>query len=358
MTVSTLTSQMPLYSGNGTATEFAYTFRILDYDHLVVTQIDAEGSETDLALDTDFTATGVRDSGGGTVTLGTALPTGEQLLIRRIVPITQLTDYRNQGRFFPETHEDTDDISRMIDQQQQEQIDRALQLSATTDGINTVLPEPSSLDLIGWNEAADALINVPREDLVTTELFADFKFDKFTADGVQVDFLLSASPGVIANMDVSIDGVTQVPVDDYSLTARVMTCTAAPPADSVVLVRYGTSLPAVEPETGTGRATLITDSTTARTLSAIDAFAYIQFTNASAKTYTFASSAMLAMFNADLDEILVRNDGAGNLTLVAGSGITLKADYLGTLVVPQDGTVAIKIVSTTTAHVMGATVAA
>lgn len=70
--------------------------------------------------------------------------------------------------------------------------------------------------------------------------------DKFTANGTQTDFTLSASPATVNSLDVSIDGVTQVPGDDYTLggsETKTLTFTTAPPAAAVVLAKYQQTLP-------------------------------------------------------------------------------------------------------------------
>lgn len=164
-------------------------------------------------------------------------------------------------------------------------------------------------------------------------------------------------------LDNNIDGTEIIPIihpgetTGYKITTQQIIDTAVDAAVDAVVI------PAPDPDLVTSvngkigdvltDATLITDATTARTLSALDARSYIRFTNAGAKTYTFTAASMIAVNT----EILVRNVGAGDLTLV-GSGVTLNADVGGTLVVPQNGTVAIKIIGATEADVMGATVAA
>ena len=126
------------YTGNGATATYSYTFRIFDEADLVVTVKDTSDVETTLTLTTDYTVTGVGADGGGNVVLVDAsqawldgdgdLLTGYTITIRRVVDLFQETDIRNQGEFFPETHEDAFDYGRMVDQQQQDEIDRCLQL--------------------------------------------------------------------------------------------------------------------------------------------------------------------------------------------------------------------------------------
>jgi len=69
-----------------------------------------------LSLNSDFSVTGAGDEKGGTVSLTpqTAAPTSVQRLkITRIVDILQLTDLRNQGKFYAEIHEDAFDLLKM-----------------------------------------------------------------------------------------------------------------------------------------------------------------------------------------------------------------------------------------------------
>ena len=129
------------YVGNGNVDTYAYSFRIFDETDLLVTVRNTSDVETTLVLTTDYTVTGVGDAGGGNVVLvnsgqawldgGGDLLTNYALTIRRVRPLTQTTDIRNQGSFFPETHEDSFDHSIMIDQQLDEAIDRAVKLPET-----------------------------------------------------------------------------------------------------------------------------------------------------------------------------------------------------------------------------------
>lgn len=142
MTVASTSNRVD-YTGNGSTTVFSFSFRIFDNADLVVTKADADGVETTLVLDTDYTVTGAGSYSGGSITLGTALTSGYALTIQRVLDITQETDLRNQGQFFAETHEDVFDRMVMITQQLQEQIDRAAKLPVT----NTTDAEELTADI-------------------------------------------------------------------------------------------------------------------------------------------------------------------------------------------------------------------
>jgi len=105
------------YYPNGVTTQFPVDFRFIDKTDLVVTRINAEGTETTLTLDIDYTVSGGGSASGGSVqTIGAPL-TGGSLTITREIDPNQLTDLRNQGDFFAEVHEDVFDKLTMLIQQ-------------------------------------------------------------------------------------------------------------------------------------------------------------------------------------------------------------------------------------------------
>ncbi|MEH4965221.1 right-handed parallel beta-helix repeat-containing protein [Escherichia coli] len=116
MTVSTEVDHND-YTGNGVTTSFPYTFRIFQKSDLVVQVVDLDENIITLMLDTDYTITGAGGFTGGNVVLTSALANGYQISISRVLPVTQETDLRNQGKFFAEVHEDAFDKLTMLIQQ-------------------------------------------------------------------------------------------------------------------------------------------------------------------------------------------------------------------------------------------------
>ncbi|WP_234015561.1 hypothetical protein [Cronobacter malonaticus] len=116
MTVSTEVDHND-YTGNGATTNFDYTFRVFKKTDLVVSVLDLDNNLTELILDTDYTVTGAGGYNGGKVILSAPLANGWKISISRDVPLTQETDLRNQGSFFPEVHEDAFDKLTMLIQQ-------------------------------------------------------------------------------------------------------------------------------------------------------------------------------------------------------------------------------------------------
>ncbi|PQY42496.1 hypothetical protein [Cronobacter sakazakii] len=116
MTVSTEVDHND-YTGNGTTTNFDYNFRVFKRTDLVVSVLDLDNNLTVLTLDTDYTVTGAGGYNGGKVILSAPLGNGWKISISRNLPLTQDTDLRNQGSFFPEVHEDAFDKLTMLIQQ-------------------------------------------------------------------------------------------------------------------------------------------------------------------------------------------------------------------------------------------------
>ncbi|HGV3502103.1 TPA: hypothetical protein ACLLFU_001635 [Providencia stuartii] len=114
MTVSTEISSNE-YTGNGVTTDFDYKFRIFKANQLSVITSDADGDNVvTLRLGTDYTVTGANKSAGGKVILTKPLANGHKISIARDIPITQETSFRNQSKFFAETHENAFDYLTMI----------------------------------------------------------------------------------------------------------------------------------------------------------------------------------------------------------------------------------------------------
>ena len=132
MTISSTTVKNS-YSGNGSTTAFAYTFKIFANTDLQVIIRSSTGTETVKTLTTHYTVSGVGDASGGNVTFtsGNIPASGETVVIRRAVPQTQAIDYIANDPFPAESHEEGLDRATMTLQQVQEELDRAIKLSRT-----------------------------------------------------------------------------------------------------------------------------------------------------------------------------------------------------------------------------------
>lgn len=251
MTVPTTTNKV-IATGNGVATIFPFTFGTLPSGDLVVTLYDLDGIAIPQAEDTNYTVQGKGEEDGGSVTFVVPPTNGYTVLIQRILPYTQPTDYKNQGSFYPRTHERSFDRSTMQIQQLQEETGRTIKLPPQVDGVSTTLPVPTPNTLFGWDAEGDAITNFPLSVIATNIAYGDKQYQTFTGTGAQVNFILSQDPASLGNLDISIDGVTQVPVVDYTYTGTTLTFTTAPANGAVILVRYDIAVPV-----GTGLASAI-----------------------------------------------------------------------------------------------------
>lgn len=166
MTVQTTTNTIE-YAMNGVAVNFAFTYRAL-----IATPEDIKAQVTDTTTDitTDLIYNDAGSDGysvevdsdgvGGSITVNDARSSDYELLIYRETEIIQESDYNDYNQFPAQTLEVNLDKLTIIDQQQQEEIDRAIKLAlGAATGISVELPSPVATNLLGWNATEDAIIN-------------------------------------------------------------------------------------------------------------------------------------------------------------------------------------------------------
>jgi len=130
MTVSSTTTKVS-YSGNGSTTVFAYTFKIFAAAEITVIIRSSTGTETVKTLTTDYTLSNIGVDGGGNVTFGSAPASGETVVLIRNTPNTQTLDLVENDPFLSSSFEDTlDKITHQLIEQQEE-IDRSIKVSRT-----------------------------------------------------------------------------------------------------------------------------------------------------------------------------------------------------------------------------------
>ncbi len=132
MTISSTTTKVS-YSGTGSQTAFAYTFKIFADSEMQVIIRSSTGTETTKTLTTHYTVSGAGADAGGTVTFtsGNIPASGETVVLRRNLALTQGTDYVENDPFPAESHEDGLDRLTMITQGLQEELDRSIKASKT-----------------------------------------------------------------------------------------------------------------------------------------------------------------------------------------------------------------------------------
>jgi hypothetical protein len=157
MTVSSAQNKVS-YAGDGSTTVFSVPFLFQANGDITAILRDGQGAETTWVEGTDYTLTGAGNPSGGTLTATTAPASGENLTIKRVVPLTQGTDYPEGGQFPAQAHEDALDRGTMADQQLQEQIDRTVKLKSTSALSDIDFPEPGADKGVKWNTAGTALV--------------------------------------------------------------------------------------------------------------------------------------------------------------------------------------------------------
>ncbi len=315
------------YVGNGSTETYSYTFRIFDEADLRVTVVDTDGVETQLSLSTDYTVTGVGTSGGGTIVLVDAnqdwldaegdLATNFGLTIRRVLDIVQETDIRNQGAYFPEIHEDQFDKLAMIDQQQQDELDRSLKLPETISGASFDPTLPADLPdspgcVVIVNPAGDGFITGPTADAIS---------------GAQDDADAAAAAAAAAGVSETNAGNSASAASASASSASTSASTATTQASAASASAAAALTSENNAETAETNAETAENNAEAAALAAdasADAAA-ISETNADASADAAAASAVAA--DASADAALVSETNAAASAAAVGA-ITNKGDLL------------------------------
>lgn len=256
MTVASAAAKAGPYTGNDVATTFVFAFKVFaDDDIRVIEAVIATAEETDLVLNgaNGYTVTRNNDQDnnpGGFITykqsnVTAALPSTKTLTIVGAFDYEQPTDIPNGGSFFAQVIENAFDRVTMLIKQLKEILDRSLTLPASISGVSTQLPVPEANKFIGWNEDATELQNMDTQTVATIVAYGSVQAELFSGDGAETEFTLAYNPAAIANLDVSVGGVTQRPDVDYFWTSGyTLTFDVAPPVGTEnILVRYARALP-------------------------------------------------------------------------------------------------------------------
>jgi hypothetical protein len=254
MTLATTSNKTGPLIANG-ATTFTYTFKVIDKLHLMVIHTDEVGTEKKLNPE-EFTITGLGNDSGGTVTYpksGGPLPSGDQLMFYRTVPLTQLTDITTGGKFDPQVHEDVFDRLAMGLQQLEEKLDRAFVLDISTPSTaSRTFPLPQANQLIGWNAAGDALENYENPDITdmpvsTLDIDGVNSFDVVHHNGTEAawgsinDVLTGVADVQIGSLGTETLGVGLAHTDGmlHVQSGSAGAVTADPNADEIVVEGAG-----------------------------------------------------------------------------------------------------------------------
>lgn len=247
MTVPSSTQVAGPFYGNGVSTNFPFTFKCFDKEHLRFV-VATDGVEVEKVLDSDYSVTlnGDQDTNpGGSVTYpisGSAMASGSAASIEGSVPMGQGVDLPDGGAFNASDVERALDILGLQNVQQQDQINRSLRLPVTAATADAELPPPDANSVIGWDSAGAALRNFSPETFASVVAYSNRR--TLVADGGEATYTLAVDPGNVNNTLVAVGGVVQTPGVDYTISGVVLTPTTVWPAGTGnVVIVYGEALP-------------------------------------------------------------------------------------------------------------------
>jgi hypothetical protein len=116
MTVTT-TGNTITQTGNGATTVWPFNFYVPDPSELVVQLKDNSQTPPVITTLNALQYSAIFTSTGGSVTYSPAIPATTQIIITRVLPLTQTTKLTNQDGFFPATVEQSLDYITMLVQQ-------------------------------------------------------------------------------------------------------------------------------------------------------------------------------------------------------------------------------------------------
>jgi hypothetical protein len=150
MTVTSIAAPLE-FEGNDSATTFATNWLVYYDDDVALYHVDNADVITRLTLGTDYTVSGLGNSGGATITYpvtGDPLPAGEFLRIFNNPVLSQRTLLVGVSRYDPAGIEESlNRIVRMI----QALAARALLIEGGVTTTDVVFPDPEAEQLLGWS---------------------------------------------------------------------------------------------------------------------------------------------------------------------------------------------------------------
>lgn len=150
------------YLGDGTLSTYTFPFKISKIEDLQVSIRDvATGEITILSKNLDYSASFERHKAGGSITLISALGLNKQLTIFFDPEFHQEATFKNQGTYYPETHEHAFDRLAQYAQSLKERLKSVMTFNVA-EAVDAQLPTPKPLHALMVNEDGDALEWVER----------------------------------------------------------------------------------------------------------------------------------------------------------------------------------------------------
>lgn len=160
-----ITKYKDVYVGDGSTTEYSFTFQILDKTHILVYLINDSNTVVPMSLNSDYTVSGTGNSQGdtnytsGTITFIVPPTDGYDIIIRRQIPKTNSTGYLENDNLPASTLQNDFDRLTLQIQDLQEQIDRCIKADYTqSDSSDFSLPTATANYYIRFNSTGDGLV--------------------------------------------------------------------------------------------------------------------------------------------------------------------------------------------------------
>jgi len=325
MTVSSTTKRNS-YTGDGSTTTFAYSFKIFDDDDItVILRTTATGTESVQSKTTHYSVTGVGSASGGNVVFGSAPSSAQTVVLLRQTAQTQATDYTPNDPFPAASHEDALDKLTLMTQDQQDELDRSIKLSRTNTMTST------EFTVTATNRANKIFAFDSSGELAVTQEIGTFtgNFAASTAYNVR-DLIKDTSTNNIFIVNEAHTSSGSQPLTtntnsakyDLIVDAASATTSASAAASSATAAASSASTASTQASNASSSAS--TASTQASNASSSASTASTQASNASSSATASASSATAAANSAtsaaSSAASLTTGISSGNV-LAAGSGI-------------------------------------
>lgn len=278
MTVTT-TASSASYQGNGSSTVWPYTFLIPEAGNLQVQVYDTVTQITTVISSNLYSATGLGNPAGGSVTYplsGSPLPATKNIAIVRVMTLLQPTELTNQSGFYPEVFESVFDREAMVDQQLQTQMNYTLRCPVTDTVVPARLPgsanrankylafnttgDPIASD--GTGGGTSTIISAPMLPVVQAPSISDAQVAMGLSPGADVqgyNAVLAALAGLVGAADrlPYFTGASSLSLTTLTAFARTLLALTAT-ADLTLLINQFTDLLAgAVPASGGGTANFL-----------------------------------------------------------------------------------------------------
>ena len=324
MTVSSTTTKVS-YSGNGSTTVFAYTFKIFAAAEITVIIRSSTGTETVKNLTTDYSLSNIGVDGGGNVTFGSAPASGDTVVLIRNTPNTQTLDLVENDPFLSSSFEDTlDKITHQLIEQQEE-IDRSIKVSRTnsiTSSEFTTNASDRASKVLGFDSSG--------EQSVTTEL-GTFKGNWAASTSYVIrDLVKDTSTGNIFFVNTAHTSSGSEPLTSNANSAKYSLIVDASSATTQA-TNASTSATAAASSATAAASSASTASTQASNAASSASTAATQATNAASSATAAAASATAAAASADnFDDVYLGAKSSDPATDNDGESLVVGQLYFNT----------------------------